>query len=83
MGGLTLECVDRHVPDQNQHNSLVPERRLIRHAARSWELIVGGRIDSAGREDCLHRFRDVFANQGQLKEAEKMYQQALQGKEKA
>ena len=83
MAGLALECVGRHLPDTNQHNSLVTERRLMRHAVRSCRLIAGGSVDSEGREDYLHNLGGMFANQGQHDEAEKMYQRALQGKEKA
>jgi tetratricopeptide (TPR) repeat protein len=83
MAGLALECVSRHLPGNNEHNSVVIERRLMRHAGRSWIFIVNGRVDSSGREHHLHRFGDVFANQGQFNEAEKMYQRALQGYEKA
>jgi hypothetical protein len=35
MGGLALQCVGRHMPDRNQLDLLVTERRLMRHAARS------------------------------------------------
>jgi tetratricopeptide (TPR) repeat protein len=83
MAALALECVSRHLPGDNQHNSVVMERRLMRHVGRSWEFIVDGRVDSSGREHYLHRFGDVFANQGQFNEAEKMFQRALQGYEKA
>jgi tetratricopeptide (TPR) repeat protein len=83
MAGLALECVSRHLPDNDQPNSVVIERRLMRHAGKIWGFIVDGRVDSNGREHHLHRFRGVFANQGQFNEAEKMYQRALQGYEKA
>jgi tetratricopeptide (TPR) repeat protein len=83
MGGLALKCVGRHMPDRDQHNSLVTERRLMRHATRSWEFIVNSSVDSGGREHYLHSFGDAFAHQGRLEEAEKMYQRALQGFEKA
>jgi hypothetical protein len=79
MAALALECVSRHLPGHNQHNSAVMEWRLMRHAGRRWELIVDGRVDSSGKEHHLHHFGDVFANQGQFNEAERMYQQALQG----
>jgi tetratricopeptide (TPR) repeat protein len=48
-----------------------------------WGFIVDGSVDSDGREDHLHNFGDAFARQGRRDEAEKMYQRALQGKEKA
>jgi tetratricopeptide (TPR) repeat protein len=40
-------------------------------------------VDSGGGERYLHSFGDAFAHQGRLDKAEKMYQRALQGKEKA
>jgi tetratricopeptide (TPR) repeat protein len=82
MAGLALKCVGRHLPDTNQHNSLVTERRLMRHAVRSCRLIADSSVDSDGREDYLHDFGMMFANQGRLDEAEKIYQRALQGREK-
>jgi tetratricopeptide (TPR) repeat protein len=82
LGGLALECVGRHVPDSNQRDALATERRLIRHAARSWECVVDGNVDSRGREDYLCRLGNMFANQEQHIKAEKMYQRALQGFEK-
>jgi tetratricopeptide (TPR) repeat protein len=83
MASLALECVSGHLPGNNQHNSAVIEWRLMRHVGRSWEFIVDGRVDSSGRELHLHRFGSMFKNQGRFNEAEKMYQRALQGYEKA
>ncbi|KAF1938917.1 hypothetical protein EJ02DRAFT_457423 [Clathrospora elynae] len=83
MGGLALKCVGRHIPDRNQHNLLVTERRLMQHTTRSWEFVINGSVDSCGREHYLHNFGIMFANQGRLNKAEKMYQQALQGYKKA
>ncbi|KAF1940047.1 tetratricopeptide repeat domain-containing protein, partial [Clathrospora elynae] len=83
LSGLALKCVGRHVPDTNHHNSLVTKRRLMRHALRSWEFVADGSVVSDGKEHYLHSFGDMFADQGQLDEAEKMYQRALQGYEKA
>jgi tetratricopeptide (TPR) repeat protein len=44
---------------------------------------VDGNVHSGNRENHLFRFSNVFAMQGQYNEAEKMYQRALQGYEKA
>jgi hypothetical protein len=82
MAGLALYCVGRHMPDTNQHNSLVTERRLMRHAVRSWGFILDAIVDSNGSEDYLHSFGIAFARQGRHNEAEGMYQRALQGYEK-
>jgi len=83
MASLALDCVGKHMPDIHQQNSLVIERRLLRHATRCWEFIVEGSLDSSHREHHLHQFGDVFGNQGRYDEAEKMYERALRGKEKA
>jgi tetratricopeptide (TPR) repeat protein len=83
LGNLALECVGRHVLDSSQRNALATERRLMRHAARSWRLLTDGNVDSRGREDHLLHFGNMFAKQGQYNEAEKMYERALQGYEKA
>jgi tetratricopeptide (TPR) repeat protein len=83
IGSLALECVSRHMPETRQHDSLATERRLMRHIARSWGSMVDGSLDSDGREYHLYRFGDVFTRHGQFSEAEKMYQRALEGFEKA
>jgi hypothetical protein len=83
MAGLALQYIGRHMPNTNQHNSLVTKRRLMRHAVRSWSFIVDSSVDSNGRKDHLHNFGDAFTRQGRRDEAEKMYQRALQGLKKA
>jgi tetratricopeptide (TPR) repeat protein len=44
---------------------------------------VDGNVHSGSRENHLFRFSNVFAMQRQYNDAEKMYQRALQGYEKA
>ncbi|KAF2469609.1 tetratricopeptide repeat domain-containing protein, partial [Lindgomyces ingoldianus] len=83
LAGLALECVARHVPEHNAQNSWVTQQRLLRHAGRCWESIAQGKLDDNGIEWALHSFGYMFSVQGRLGEAEKMYQRALQGKEKA
>jgi tetratricopeptide (TPR) repeat protein len=83
LAGLALECVGHHVPDYNAQNGWVTWRRLLQHTSRCWGFIVDGRLDSTGREWILHIFGDMYQHLGRLDEAEKMYQRALQGKEKA
>jgi tetratricopeptide (TPR) repeat protein len=83
LAGLALECVGRHVPENNAPSSLVTQRRLLRHAGRCWEFVVDGRLDDYGKDWILHRFGDMHLDQGKHNEAEKMYQRALQGCEKA
>ncbi|KAL9053502.1 MAG: hypothetical protein Q9162_004740 [Coniocarpon cinnabarinum] len=80
---LTLKCVARHLPDNNMQKPWVTQRRLMRHIGRCWRFVLEGCLDHNDTGWMLHRFGDVYADQGQFKEAEAMYQRALQGKEKA
>jgi tetratricopeptide (TPR) repeat protein len=40
-------------------------------------------LDDDGKDWILYNFGNMYSNQGRLDEAEKMYQRALQGFEKA
>lgn len=59
------------------------QRRLLRHAARCSGFILDNRLDDDGKEWALHNFGDINSDQGRFYEAEKMYQRALAGYEKA
>jgi tetratricopeptide (TPR) repeat protein len=83
MAGIALECVGRRIPDNNAQNSWVTQRRLLRHLTRCWGYFIDGRLDDDGKDWVLYSFGYMCSNQGRLDEAEKMYQQALAGKEKA
>ena len=83
MASVVLECVGRHVPDSDSRNPWVTQRRLMRHVARCWRFVVDGGVDDNGREWSLHNFGNLYLGLGRLDEAEKMYQRALQGFEKA
>ena len=83
LASLALECIGRHVPQQNAPNFWITEQRLMGHATRCWKFIVDGRLDDNGKEDNVHMMGSLYADLGRLDEAEKMYQRALQGYEKA
>ena len=83
LADLAIECVGSHVPDSNTQSSFVTQRRLLRHACRCWEFVVDGRLDDDGKDWILHTFGHMHLDQGKHNEAEKMYQRALQGHEKA
>jgi tetratricopeptide (TPR) repeat protein len=83
IAGLALECVGKHVPEPGAQNSWVTQRRLLRHADKSWGFIVDDALDVNGKEDILHMFGNMYSDQGKYNKAEQMYQRALQGKEKA
>ena len=83
MARLALECVGLHVPEQNAQKSWITRRRMLRHAIRCSNIMSKGLINSSGLEWALHQLGSLYADQGRLEEAEKMYQRALVGNEKA
>ena len=80
---LALTCVASEVPSTHVDKWWLLQRRLFQHAARYEHLIVDGKVDVEGMEWALHNLGDLYADQGKLAEAEKMYIRALQGKEEA
>ena len=83
MAEVALECVGRHVPENNAQHSWPTQRRLLRHLSRCWGFIIDGRLDDDGKDWILYNFGCMCSNQGRFDEAEKMYLRALQGFEKA
>jgi hypothetical protein len=83
MAGLALECVGSHVPNRAARKAWVTQRRLIRHAVRCWYFVEKGMISEDGIAWVLGSLGNLYANQDKLGEAEKMYERALQGYEKA
>lgn len=83
MAKTALECVGSHVPRHEMRKYWVTQNRLIRHAARCWDMVVKGVVKGDAIADLIHSQGRLYADQGKLDEAEKMYQRALQGKERA
>jgi tetratricopeptide (TPR) repeat protein len=83
MAGVALDCVGRHIPEDDVQHGWLTQRRLLRHLTRCWGYITDGRLDEGEKDWILHKFRDTCSNQGQFKKAEKMYLSALQGFEEA
>jgi tetratricopeptide (TPR) repeat protein len=81
--GLVLECVGSHVPAYDTHKPWLIRQRLMRHAVRCWGFVLDGTAEDSGREWALHNIGYMYSDVGRLAEAEKMYQRALQGFEKA
>lgn len=50
MAGVALQCVARHVPEDNAQNSWVTQRRLLPHLARCWGYFIDGRFDDDGED---------------------------------
>jgi tetratricopeptide (TPR) repeat protein len=78
-----LECVGSHVPSPKKRKYWVILNRLIRYAARCWDMVVKEVVKEDEIARVLHSLADLYSHRGHLGEAEKMYQRALQGKEKA
>jgi tetratricopeptide (TPR) repeat protein len=80
---LALKFVGSHVPRKESAKWWLTQRRLLQHAARCSHAVLNGMITNHGMEWALHNLGRLYATQGKLDEAEKVYQRALQGKEKA
>src|SRR5882762_8020148 len=80
---LALKFVGSHVPKKESAKWWLTQRRLLPHAARCSHAVLNGIGIADGMERELHRLGLLYADQGKLDEAEKMYQRALQGYEKA
>ena len=83
MARLALTTVAEHIPDKGSQCYWATQRRLVRHTARCWSFVVDGGVSEDGLAWALGTFGNLYSDQGKMDEAEKMYQRALQGKEKA
>src|ERR1700709_1846500 len=75
---LALTCVASEVPSTNEKHWWVLQRRLFHHATRQALFIADGKIDVHGLHWAFHNLGDLYAHQGKLAEAEKMYIRADQ-----
>ncbi|KAN0072988.1 HET domain containing protein [Elaphomyces granulatus] len=80
---LVLKFVGSHSPGKESAKWWLTQRRLLQHAARCSYAVLNGLVADDGMEWALHGLGLLYADQGKLDEAEKMYQRALQGYEKA
>jgi Tfp pilus assembly protein PilF len=58
------------------------QRRLLQHATRCSYVVLNKMVIDDSMEWAFHSLGLLYKSQGKLDEAEKMYQQALQGYEK-
>ncbi|KAI8948859.1 hypothetical protein F4801DRAFT_591546 [Xylaria longipes] len=77
---LTVRCVASRVPNHDEHQFWLFQRRLLSHAIMCSASIPD---DDHGMEWAFHSLGNLYSDQGRLLEAEDMYLRALQGKEKA
>ena len=78
-----MKFVGSHVPGEQAVRPWLTQRRLLQHAARCSYMVLNGLATEDGMAWAYHQLGNLYADQGKLAEAEQMYQQALQGKEKA
>jgi tetratricopeptide (TPR) repeat protein len=76
---LAVKFVGAHVPGEEDVRPWLTQQRLLPHAARCSYIVVKG----LGVEDSIvracHQLGILYANQGKLNAAEKMYERALAG----
>ena len=80
---LALKFVGSHVPGNESAKRWLTQRRLLQHAARCSHAVLNGMVTDDGMEWALYNLGLLYADQDKLDEAEKMYQCALRGEEKA
>ena len=83
---LAFTIVGSAVPSQSEPEYWLTQQRLLPHADRCvrylQELDTPDRTGYSGSNDFFHNLGDLYADQGKMDEAEKMYQRALEGYEK-
>ncbi|KAJ5491643.1 Disease resistance protein [Penicillium diatomitis] len=82
MAWTAVQCVARRVPKHGEHEYWLVQRRLIAHADRCLKILRNQEVDD-GAVGSLCSLGLLYADQGRLLEAEAMFKQALEGKEKA
>src|SRR5580658_10194138 len=71
---LALKFVGSHVPRKESAKWWLTQRRLLQHAARCSHALLSDMVTYDGMERELHELGTLYADQGKLDEAEKMYQ---------
>ncbi|CAD6445958.1 41b63c63-b057-49e5-92f2-0b6c0abeaaab [Sclerotinia trifoliorum] len=81
---IAIKFVGLHVPREQAIGSWLTQRRLLQHAARCSDIILNSLVtEHTSTLDTIHCLGILYADQGKLIEAEQMFEQALQGEEKA
>ncbi|KAH6704326.1 kinesin light chain 1 [Leptodontidium sp. MPI-SDFR-AT-0119] len=80
---LAVKFVAAHVPGEKDSRPWTMQRRLLQHAARCSHMFSKSLVRDDELADDCHNLGLLYADQGKLVEAERMYQRALQGYEKA
>jgi hypothetical protein len=70
---LALRCVASKVPMRDDTDSWMLQRRLLQHTVRQEQAILEHKMDIEGMEWALHSLGMLYADQGKLAEAEKIF----------
>ena len=77
---LALKLIGSHIPEQEAVKWWLTQRRLLQHAARCSYIVLNGLVVDEGMAWACNKLGRLYAHQGKLDEAEKIYMRALQGK---
>ncbi|KAH9224310.1 P-loop containing nucleoside triphosphate hydrolase protein [Leptodontidium sp. 2 PMI_412] len=80
---LAVKCVRAHIPREKDGQPWLIQRRLLQHAARCSYMFSNSLVVDDELADECHSLGVLYAEQGELVEAEQMFQRALQGYKKA
>ncbi|KAH8592628.1 hypothetical protein B0O99DRAFT_689484 [Bisporella sp. PMI_857] len=80
---LAIECVGSHVPNRQDFQPWVLQRRLLQHAAKCSYMVLNCMTKGAGMDWAYYNLGNLYADQDKLEAAEQMYQRALVEREKA
>ena len=80
---VALKSAALHVPGKQADRPWLTQRRLLQHAARCSYIVLNGLVPDDGMAETYSSLGYLFHDQSKFVEAEQMYQQALQGYEKA
>ncbi|KAK1636654.1 hypothetical protein BDP81DRAFT_449649 [Colletotrichum phormii] len=82
LAGIAVRCVASYIPSREQSKYWIVQRRLLQHADRCVKILETS-IELKDNAWVFHALGNLYSDQGRLKEAEAMYERALQGSEKA
>ncbi|KAH8589827.1 hypothetical protein B0O99DRAFT_636302 [Bisporella sp. PMI_857] len=80
---VAVKFVVSHVPSEQDDRPWLTQRRLLQHAARCSYIVLNSLATGNDIELACHSLGNLYVDQSKLDVAEKMYQRALNGYEKA
>jgi tetratricopeptide (TPR) repeat protein len=78
---VAVKFVGSHVPKEQAGRPWLTQRRLLQHAARCSYIVLNGLVTHDDMASSYHNLGFLYAAQGKLDTAEKMFDQATRGKD--